>query len=923
MELEEEEPQICRLCGQCESIYIDVFGEEGTKRFLGLKIHSKINILVKENDELSKLVCVTCLATLEFLCDFHDRCELTQKVLLQTLNKKKKVKALLNDINKEFDKENHVPSEIKRKSKPSPTEAQKMSKHCLAINTVANKKFDIEPNIIIEKEENIKSNDEGIRSFSAVQTGIVATKPIPLNPNKENQQNTNLLDVKGKIQLKESPKSQVRKIYENSDPKINEKIFQSKNEYDVGDLLNSEEAVKIKSSKNEKQQEKYINNNCSEHTQQLRRSSRKIKTTYSKKDQVLPIRKRNMKKKKLDEALSEMTKDNLKNQCMTLNLTNDASISIKSDEEISSEIILVDNDFLDQVTDKSNERSSVIIKKRKADSPKKVTPKRGYHSWFLQHVISSRGPYWPKTAKKISNTSPPPGDEAEMSHDDIDASSDITEVDGSYNIEYSENEQGEQFRASVIKFPQSGIDSFAIKTSAESISDETEKNSSENESKDCIYDIMTDEEGKKTRKRQTSHDRNFGKLSELLTEEQKQEIEKYYKFDESIIDQKGVHKNVTNLGNKYQCNICQKIYTRHDKCKVHLWGHLNIKPYQCTACDFSTVTISNVRCHIRKSHLKIKPFACHLCNKRYVTSILLEDHLNVHTGAKPYRCKNCKFSSSSRQVLSYHMTTHKLVKDIICSYCGKEFYSKSRMRAHMLIHMKDKVSMCKICSAYLSNEASLKAHHEKVHSRDYICSICNKVFKSSKGLHNHQNVHSAAKYKCPICPNVYKSKHILKEHLLKHEGIRKYKCSDCDKTFAQQSHLAAHMAVHSSVRFCCPGCKRPFNRHDNMKIHTKRCLAFLANPELKNLIVRRERKKSDNQNSTDFNNANESVLSTSIQIKTDDIIENNKVMQKEIEQILNVCDIDKTANVEENYINYGFDESKRIVVENQLRTDQF
>lgn len=46
MEMKLEEAQICRLCGECESIYIDVFGEEGTKRFLGVKIHRKINILV-------------------------------------------------------------------------------------------------------------------------------------------------------------------------------------------------------------------------------------------------------------------------------------------------------------------------------------------------------------------------------------------------------------------------------------------------------------------------------------------------------------------------------------------------------------------------------------------------------------------------------------------------------------------------------------------------------------------------------------------------------------------------------------------------------------------------------------------------------------------------------------------------------------
>lgn len=57
-----------------------------------------------------------------------------------------------------------------------------------------------------------------------------------------------------------------------------------------------------------------------------------------------------------------------------------------------------------------------------------------------------------------------------------------------------------------------------------------------------------------------------------------------------------------------------------------------------------------------------------------------------------------------------------------------------------------------------------------------------------------------AKYKCTLCVKYYKSNHILKEHMLKHEGIRKYKCTDCGKTFAQKSHLAAHSATHSDIR---------------------------------------------------------------------------------------------------------------------------
>nr|XP_046481121.1 zinc finger protein 222-like isoform X3 [Neodiprion pinetum] len=82
----EEEAQICRLCGQCESIYIDVFGEEGTKRYLGLKIHTKINILIDEMDPLPKAICVQCLGKLEFVCDFQEECLRTQQLLRDRFN---------------------------------------------------------------------------------------------------------------------------------------------------------------------------------------------------------------------------------------------------------------------------------------------------------------------------------------------------------------------------------------------------------------------------------------------------------------------------------------------------------------------------------------------------------------------------------------------------------------------------------------------------------------------------------------------------------------------------------------------------------------------------------------------------------------------------------------------------------------------
>ncbi|KAL6420788.1 hypothetical protein ACFW04_014028 [Cataglyphis niger] len=315
------------------------------------------------------------------------------------------------------------------------------------------------------------------------------------------------------------------------------------------------------------------------------------------------------------------------------------------------------------------------------------------------------------------------------------------------------------------------------------------------------------------------------KISELITDEQKQIIETYYLVNTDIMNkyEEKVRSNITVRDkNNIECNLCAAKYSRLDKCQVHIWAHLNIKPYKCKKCNFSTVTPSNIRCHIRKSHLKIKPFACKLCPKQYATFALLKEHDNIHIGIRPYKCETCGFSSTSRQVLTNHMSTHMSSEDIPCNVCNKIFHSRIRMRAHMRIHNSNNVT-CDICRIRLSNEKALEAHRKTVHVHDYICKICNKVFKSRKALLNHMNIHKEAKYKCTKCSKAYKSKHMLNDHLLKHEGIRKYKCFVCEKSFAQQSHLAAHNKVHNPPSYECPGCGRKHNRRDNMKTHMMRC----------------------------------------------------------------------------------------------------
>lgn len=66
-----------------------------------------------------------------------------------------------------------------------------------------------------------------------------------------------------------------------------------------------------------------------------------------------------------------------------------------------------------------------------------------------------------------------------------------------------------------------------------------------------------------------SRDKSFGKISELISDEQKQTIETYYTVDMSMVNSEEVEKNVTIIDKKnIRCNICGTLYSRLDKCQV-------------------------------------------------------------------------------------------------------------------------------------------------------------------------------------------------------------------------------------------------------------------------------------------------------------------------------------------------------------------
>ncbi|XP_063983617.1 zinc finger and BTB domain-containing protein 17-like isoform X2 [Diachasmimorpha longicaudata] len=837
------EAQVCRLCGQYESIYIDVFGDEGTRRLLGLKIHSKINILIKEDDDLPKAICIRCVGTLEFLCDFAHQCQETQ----QKLSKKEDADPSVSttsprENDNEFNKENvmskhkSLSPSMSRKSKtpvsPSSRELKNIPSHVESVQSVMEMSEKILSEIPYTKKEIIRNSQKRLPKIRAVTTLPEALRPLAMKSETNSVQKL----------VRKSPKA-VKALEENvemsSDPPKVELVES------FARLVSAPKPLKIRPSL-----QKFIRNPY-ELSVTIVEGQKAVKTPAKTPEVVgtsMKLEGIKTEPMEVEAKVKELVEES------------DVSTPTAQGREIIQKPVKKPPQFPEEGRRQQNQEflkktiSSTSPSTATAPEPTKSTDSSGTASKPGVKTSASKASEFPSE----SHTQAPAPGPSTASSSPTEAG-ELEEIDDrSQNVsEARENGSRLQRSRSSSQGPRGVSEEYLPQPGSRSSSSPPSKlthnsrNSESSNSSECrrrhrsssgsSSSSLPTSTCSSSKRRKSSG--IYGTISQLISSEEKETIEKFYVIDMSVVDESAVEMKLNYIDKKQtMCLICRAVYPRIDKCRVHIWGHLDMKPYKCTACDFSTVTITNIRCHIRKSHLKIKPFECNSCKKRYVTAVLLEEHLNTHSGLRPFKCTVCSFSSASRQVLSYHMTTHKPVKDVTCEICGKEFFSKGRMRAHMITHNKNRELMCKFCSHHFSSADALQKHLDNVHAKDYVCGICGKSTKSRKALHNHQNVHSQAKFKCNLCPNVYKSGHILKEHLLKHEGIRKYKCEVCEKDFAQQSHLAAHMAVHSDKRFKCPGCQRAFNRHDNMKIHTKRCGVFKANPDLQDVLTTKIKK---------------------------------------------------------------------------------
>ena len=82
-------------------------------------------------------------------------------------------------------------------------------------------------------------------------------------------------------------------------------------------------------------------------------------------------------------------------------------------------------------------------------------------------------------------------------------------------------------------------------------------------------------------------------------------------------------------GNRWQCQICQRIFTSQGSLRAHARIHTGERPYQCKFCKRTFTQASTLRSHERL-HTGERPYKCKHCGKAFTQSAGLRSHLKTH-----------------------------------------------------------------------------------------------------------------------------------------------------------------------------------------------------------------------------------------------------------------------------------------------------
>ena len=340
------------------------------------------------------------------------------------------------------------------------------------------------------------------------------------------------------------------------------------------------------------------------------------------------------------------------------------------------------------------------------------------------------------------------------------------------------------------------------------------------------------------------------------------------------------------IGSTWKCEICCKIFHRHDTFQAHTkTAHKkNLKlTTPCYRCETMFPGKEALQCHLKDEHYEHWPedLFCEICEDVFIGRAALKVHqlekheLNQTKAAPPtkitcnrcqktlgdlagfflhYReehstteakataeCSTCDESFADHETLKSH--NRDFHADRHCGICDKTFNRKDNFEKHQSTGRglcgQAEIYPCKNCEEVFSSKDQLKIHLLEIHDNQWPmelqCQTCQDVYYNEANLVKHvKYVHKLRKYEapyeCSTCKEVFWTKVSLQHHQKRaHHKSGKLDCQDCGKAYADKSVLSTHRKLFHLEKadgksYSC--CSQTFKSYAKLKAHRRenRCL---------------------------------------------------------------------------------------------------
>ncbi|XP_077254810.1 uncharacterized protein LOC143893388 [Temnothorax americanus] len=680
MDVEEGEAKMCRLCGQYEKIYIDVFGEEGVRRYLGTKIHEKINILIDEKDPLPKAICVQCLGKLEFVCDFQEECRRTQQVLRDQYN--------LPPLTES--------TEVKIEESTSPVGTSSP-----------------------DNNNSIEKNLNSTGSSQAEENHVEVVKDLE-QPKKRNTSPKILRSLRSQQQQQQVSKCNDKAAEKNAQTQSTEtsltRWLRSRQSADssVVDLEEIPIASRLRSHDNNVENNigtRSVNNNNNSNNestdkqsnspkQQQQDSSATIQFPTSALNKLLTI-----VSSSPDIEVSVKETRNRNNDAEDISFT--VELCKKQNDEVSSARarVLPDQDYC--LVD------TAIVDLLQSENSAEV-------NGIVNTILSSTSPKNSSAAAKLKNLA-----ELEQRLEATQNPEDLFKIDGEEikvddNVEHVVNETQNGYACKLCrKFYERrdkctvhvkthlGIKQYTcVVCNAKFV---------------CKSDVMKHIRCSHTNPRPI----------------QCPKCPKRFKSKFYLAEHDNVHKGVR----PYSCADCGQSYHHKVSLQIHMKSHLPPQNLACEYCGKVFPFRTRLLGHIASVHMKKRRnFRCRFCYNLYSSLSVLNEHIKTRH-ATTYTCETCGKTFKVASKYKAHVLQHSNPKPFVCNVCNNRYASKAFLNEHLLKHEGLRKHVCQECGASFAQASHLAAHRHVHGEKTHACPECGKKFNRRDNMKVHRKRH--------------------------------------------------------------------------------------------------------------------------------------------------------------------------------------